>query len=437
MSVENIIKSRKRYASNIMWMTALLCYIWIKSEAIDKIKIDKIIKDNWLFHFENYFKKHEIKTYLKVTLDPELLGFRSIAYDKTVTNYNADNIDRQIDFEINCLPAETKALANFMIGKEQWKPPLREILKVMYLTRIAVAVAERICLDDGVNKVVPAATSLKYAKLFAFCTRIRSSTFSTMAPDYKIDEKDPNKSAKEMKEFYKNWGDKADAPFHGNRRYRDEDAIHLHRDDPILTSWAGTHKRPVDSEKSVLGMVERVYNLPERCDISGTTTDTLGYALFDWGGSGFEMDKILNPDIFTFINIYGMILSGHHSLFETHTGASLWSKECYFPFDPLSSIEVLSRLLEYDGTIYIGLSLEKRYNELRAIVNKGQGADDLENAVHGLYLYTIKLWHDLAGINVPGTKDKTDYWWRGLEITQTVYVMAEKLCSVAHGLKFG
>ena len=433
MAVENIVKSRQRHASNLLWMTAVLDYFYeAETDLLDNTL------DRWIGKLETQLDDSTVKKFLNLTDNPELIGFRKIAYKTTnwlATDYDPIKMEQQIDFEIKCLPAQTRNLA---IQTPQGQTSrLNRILTMMFLTRKFTAICEEICDDERMQKYLTQTQAQHYTTLWTECMRVRSSTFSTLAPLYEIDNNSPSpeevcKWSADMVKFYKEWGKKAGAPFYGNRRYRNKKAVELHRDDPLLSAWAGTHKVPVDSEKSVLGMVERVYNLPERCDISGTTTDAVAYGTYTSANH-----SLTDPDIFVFLNIYGMMLSAHHSLFETCAGASLWSSRFYAPFEPMSILNVLGNLRDNKGEpLQQSRYLKTQYNALKTVVATREPISEKEKNIKNAYWYVLESWQEMGGINLPGIPSKTRYWGENLEMSQALYVMAEKLCSLAHNVTF-
>lgn len=458
MAVDNVVKSRKRYASNILWMTALLEYminVGIPKDTSPDTTPDRTLVDTTLTSWTQALEgnltnslESNVSKILQSTENPELIGFRNVAFTRLDGTYRYDSkkLNEQIDFEIKCLPAQTKNLA--IQGKapdpsETDATWLNRILTLMYLTRKVVAVFEAVCEDTMTGEYIQYAYT-DAPQIYAKCTQVRSSTFSTRAPmvsavsdSSTVPSTEQNKTlhdwAVKMARYYKEWGEKAGAPFYGNHRFRDKKAVQMHRDDLLLSVWAGTHKVPVDSERSVLGMVERVFNLPERCDISGTTTDAVGYGVYKENLPGTPA----NPDLFVFLNIYGMIISAHHSLFETCAGASLWSSEFYAPFEPLSILDVLGNLYNkgddiqgIQPTVPSDRKLKNLYSSLQTVVSDTHAQkDDLK--LQNTYWYVRELWQDLAGMALPGIPDKTLYWGENLEMSQPLYVMAEKLCGLA------
>ena len=109
MAVENIVKSRQRHASNLLWMTAVLDYFY---EAETNL-LDNTL-DKWIGKLETQLDDSTVKKFLNLTDNPELIGFRKIAYKTTnwlATDYDSIKMEQQIDFEIKCLPAQTRNLA--------------------------------------------------------------------------------------------------------------------------------------------------------------------------------------------------------------------------------------------------------------------------------------------------------------------------------------
>ncbi len=448
--MDYIVKSRQRHASNVLWMTALMNYINRFKSFSDNDSntigiVDKRL-DEWILLIENEFNVQDTKSellnkFLFITDDSELIGFRKIAFQKHTDNkykYSSEKFNEQIEFELKCLPAQT---INLVIPEgedsKKEKKRLEKILKLSNLTRKIILLWEKICEDERMEKYFSYSDENKNAlKLYTFCTRVRSSTLNTLAPDFEIIFKDSkattHEQARKMAKFYKEWGEKAGAPFYGKRRDRSKGKKQMHEDDPILSIWAGAHLKQVDPSKSVLGMMEWVFNLPERCDISGTTTDAVGYGLFS--------DNIKEPDLFVFLVIYSMMLSGHHSLFETCTAASLWSSEFYAPFEPLSIIKVLGNLYDKEGKGKAGGILKDQYKEMKLVVTgeykEKKDQENKEKVLKQIYWYIQELWQDLGGMTLPGEVAKTRYWGENLEISQSLYVMAEKLCSLAHNVTF-
>jgi len=322
-----------------------------------------------------------------------------------------DLLNKQMTFQYDCLPAEIKSLTeNIADNLVDSKKIVIAILTLMYLTRETIGITEDLLLNEFVTKNIIKDPLEDQKKLFGLCNRIRASTFASLAPgcDYQ------NIEMQKVVKFYEEWGEKAGSPFCDKWRVRDKKSSLMNRDDQILTMWSGSHKVPVDTEKSVMGMIERVFNLPERCDISGTTTDAVAFGVHS---------EVNNADLFVLLNIYGMILSGHHSLCETVAAASLWSTKCYMPFDPVSILLVLGDLFKKDGHIKVSRTLDEFYDRLT------DDETDINTEIIE-YNYTKHLWRELAGYNQAGTRSKYEYQMDRLEINQPLYTMAKHLCTV-------
>ena len=91
----------------------------------------------------------------------------------------------------------------------------------------------------------------------------------------------------------------------------------------LLSIAAGAGKTKVDDD-STLGFVQRALGLPERCDISGTTTDAVGLAnaIID-GKVTIQDSDNFNPSIYILCCITSMCLQGHHSLDEMGAAISI------------------------------------------------------------------------------------------------------------------
>ena len=412
MDVSNVVKSRKRYASNVMWLTRMFEYMKAQigqGGNLGNTTADAIITA-WYNQLRSDLNDDVVKKYLQITWNHELIEFHNTVYDSTSGNFDENLLKKQLEFEILCLPSETRTIAKIPdpdpnnAAYAEWS----KIFGIMYMTRKFVAIAEGICVDKRMPGFMSPDDIVAYNELWELCIRIRSSTFSSLAPG--LDDRPAQVKAEDIVKYYETWGEEAGAPFYGNRRKRLKPPEQMHRDDPLLSSWAGTHRVPVDTGKSVMGLIEKVFNLPERCDISGTTTDTIGYALWTVD----IQTRGTDPDIFTFVNIFAMILSGHHSLFETVSAASLWSLKYYEPFYPLSIFDVLGNVFCEDGS--------RQVRKLKHLSDAAYA----DASLNSLYNYITSLWQDLSGSLIAGVRSKEKYV-RALEITQPVYVLAQQL----------
>ncbi|MCP3923905.1 MAG: hypothetical protein GY714_15105 [Desulfobacterales bacterium] len=113
------------------------------------------------------------------------------------------------------------------------------------------------------------------------------------------------------------------------------DNKYRHPDSNLLSLDAGAlGKTP--TEKSTLGKLRSLLGLPLRCDISGTTTDAVGFAktLYEINGEGKK-----NQALHILCCMLSMCLSGHHSLDEIGVALSLSAtNKFYDPLNPASSV---------------------------------------------------------------------------------------------------
>lgn len=115
----------------------------------------------------------------------------------------------------------------------------------------------------------------------------------------------------------------------------------------LLSIGAGAAKTQI-AANSTLGLVERALGLPERCDISGTTTDAVG-ASWEVSRQGNDCDN----RVYILCCMTSMLLLGHHSLDEMGGACSLSVAvpippvapvPCYNPLNPVSLFYVLNAL---------------------------------------------------------------------------------------------
>ncbi|MEM9455021.1 MAG: hypothetical protein AAGF11_12645 [Myxococcota bacterium] len=118
--------------------------------------------------------------------------------------------------------------------------------------------------------------------------------------------------------------------------------------DPVLALDAGAHyKNPTD--RSTLGGIRKEYDLPNRCDISGTTTDAVGYSLVCYRQEDGEHVKREHTRTYHVLScITTMCLSGHHSLDEMAIALTLADRKNeqtkYNLANPTTIVEVIGNV---------------------------------------------------------------------------------------------
>ena len=151
----------------------------------------------------------------------------------------------------------------------------------------------------------------------------RSGTFKN--PCNHNDNNFAKKSVNELIEIFKKKQEDPECPFNKEihrRRSKSKDQNERY----LLSIGAGAGITRVD-EDSTLGFVQRALHLPERCDISGTTTDAVGLAKAVTDGTikigVLDLKNHINPSVYVLCCITSMCLQGHHSLDEMGAAISL------------------------------------------------------------------------------------------------------------------
>lgn len=293
--------------------------------------------------------------------------------DLTISN---EKIQKYIEMQTNCLGYYSRKISSKLIKHTNnngviTKKPLHEsllglALKTNYLNRIICIAAEELAEEkeahfvggDGNNwtfkeNIADVNESIVNDKkillnIYINAQRVRSSNFGNC-----FNEDITGKSLKNVSGIFKKAQAKDDCPFNKkvHRRRQQTPGTASNPESYFLSVGAGGSITNIDSE-STLGLVQRALKLPERCDISGTTTDAIGAALtlcnkVDTFG---PHTKGSAPIIYVLSCITAMCLLGHHSLSEMGAAASLWSLNKYNPLKSTAFIHVIYRLKRLDNT---------------------------------------------------------------------------------------
>jgi hypothetical protein len=250
---------------------------------------------------------------------------------------------------------------------------LFRIQKLGYLNRKVCAIAEN--LDKGGNfsgvggnQLIPDINTLNNTTLFQIfntAQRARCSTFDTRATDLTqpVPAAAPaNPGVLEnyfsgLKGRYKKLASGPQKPFDVDLHRRRGSNLGVAHPDAQMMAIDGGGLTRVVLPDSTLGRIARELGLPERCDISGTTTDAVGAAAV-WAFRAGLVDAVA-PNLpgtpgdafasYVLACIAAMEFNGHHSLSEMVSAASLWSSENYKPFASNSPIDVLNDMYQPDG----------------------------------------------------------------------------------------
>ncbi len=264
--------------------------------------------------------------------------------------WNEDSLKRQIRFEIQSLSSH----AQEVLKKLEQEDVLR-LFMLSYLNRKVCIMAENVlAANENLND---RNTNYRLFKLFENCQRVRCSDFSTPFRDYLSNERADREemSFSELRSAYARKQRQPNCPFnkslHRLRDPRSSAPIDVHPESKALALNAGAELLKLNEKESTLGLLEHVLGLPERCDISGTTTDAIGMAITLPIIYEFPRYRDLESltSLYVLACMTAMSLAGHHSLSETATAASLWAGVNYKPFDPISLVTILNSLYDVNG----------------------------------------------------------------------------------------
>lgn len=309
--------------------------------------------------------------------------------DESQRNWSPDpeKLDKEIKFLISSMSPRSRKLATLMDAGAKVTVEnslIYKIHKLNYLNRKVCIMAENLNKGGNLDKSgdgnlgymkkndasggfdIRNAEALKETwlfKIFDWAQAVRSSTFNAWAMDVGDTVSANQKAADYFDQVAGKYGSITklpDRPFNSHiHRLRSRGRGFLHPDLDLLSIDAGAATTQVKDE-STFGRIARKLGLPERCDISGTTTDAAGAAIVFPGGSlaisGRTFDiKSTYSAAYVLCCITAMGLIGHHSLSEMATASSLASNKNYCPFQPQSLIDVLNNFsLSKGGTVYKG-----------------------------------------------------------------------------------
>lgn len=357
--------------------------------------------------------EHELQDYIK-----EARGGKPI----TGNGGSEDNwqpideyLNQQILFDMECLSPTaqklTEILNNNLTEGIQTKRGSQDLTaqniteslwfkmsKLAYLNRKVCLMAENVYKDD--EKLKESDLNRNLFKLYENAQRVRCSTFSSPYT-MKLSEQYVGKTFGDLKKKYSELQMAHITPFskrqHRLRQPRLDETEDMHHETKVLGLNAGAALFKLKSE-STLGCIEHIVGLPERSDISGTNTDAIGFAITFYDSSGNQRREMA---VYVLVCMTTMSLTGHHSLSETATAGSLWSKDNYRPFSPQSVINILTNLYDSRGQVVDSI------DDL-IVVNKNQ----LE--------WTTNKWESLKlDRNTPNDLEFNDgLWWTVKTIMQ-------------------
>jgi hypothetical protein len=389
---------RQRWITNVSLLATMLDSLPTGTGAMLTDSIDKGIAKLKTFLADADSANGQVPVNAK---DNELKCFRLESYQSTVTTwagFNEAYMNQEVLFEVSLLGPLVRNAASVLrrsyknakgVGADP--DPTDSILfqigKLAYLNRKICLLAEKGLKEDtlipltttakagfGVDVTVGTAAAVTYyidtgtpigrlAALFVTCQRVRCSKFNepfkrnTQVTVKALASPASGVEFSLFSKFFKSELNQDDKPFNPNvHRIRGRSDIGQPPpppDDAFLSLDAGARKpqNRINVEKSTLGLIAHGLGLPERCDISGTTTDAIGAALLinqilaDAGSSG-----AFDPRAYILCCMTSMCMAGHHSLDEVAAAASLWSNRLYKPFDAFSFEIVLGALCQLDGT---------------------------------------------------------------------------------------
>ena len=371
MSTTNHEKAQRRHVSNAMYLTKLMAKNgWDGSNPSRSAALTRI--EDLLFAKVNEGLKQLGKPH-EAELREMVTSICTVKADDKDNEYY--EVDRQarfselIKFNIACTnPWLRKIAANLVRNpaakqgnsKSNYKATetvLFSIYAIGYLNRklcvICEQLAERdksktVAVEDGVlakGGDKPAADEvLPFLNIWCGAQRVRSSSFDVC---FVVEDSDGTTIAQLMGKFSSAQRGPM-CPFNkAVHRQREQGSLVANNERFMLSIGAGGAKTAI-AKTSTLGLVQRALGLPERCDISGTTTDAVGAAIMlrEEHVRKKEKDPI-NPHLFVLANIVSMCLQGHHSLSEMIGAASLWSSEYYNPLYVWGSDRVINGIQDH------------------------------------------------------------------------------------------
>jgi len=388
-----LVSQQQRWISNAMYLVDML-------NAEDKFVKEKVegeeegllkrynAKIREIINIINY---NDVLDVLEKTKDEELCSFymacKKDGDNKKIDNEAGGKVNKRIHLEVNCMSPYARKIASKLIheydktGKKKYEAEgykiedtlLFAIFKLTYLNRIICALAEevakersdiKVTVKNGLIRKVNAKEEVAFTALekiisiYVYAQRIRCCSFGDR---YQLVDNDPTVekefTLKELKEKFEKEQKEKDCPFNKDWHRRREKGSRMGaiiNDEAYLLSIGSGRSITNIQSDSTLGLVQRVLGLPERCDISGTTTDAIGAALALYGDQKFDDSEqtILKPSFrqdYILACIISMCLSGHHSLSEMGAAISLWSSKNYNPLDPESVISCLDTFYNRDG----------------------------------------------------------------------------------------
>ncbi|MCP4746906.1 MAG: hypothetical protein GY874_12335 [Desulfobacteraceae bacterium] len=432
MLEDKINKSKARYTLNVMLLTAILKYISLTlgTKSIGGLRLKELIS-SWYDQLIIELNNPYVLNYLANTNSHESAVFYNAVYKET--KIEESKLKDKIESEIAKLPGKIKRVLNipasvigpafgYTLSHHDWQ----KLFALNYMTREYIAAVEGICMDKEFAAIT-CENRLRFNRIYTNCIRIKSSTFNSTAPDYRGANISAAAKMEDISQFYQLWAQKTGAPFYGCSGKQTNVFRAMNINDTQTASRYGAHAIPADKAKNVFGLIKSMFDFPEKCDISGAVTDILGYALYMEN----ESPEVFNhPDVFIYLNIFVMVATGNYSLFETVAAASLWSSKYYKPFQPLNIMRVLGGLKKENGTLPV--SGKKRIlNTLVKKIKLGQGPE--EKQLHRFARFISKKWQHTPDTNIVNEPSHICGPCNlGMEITQSLYLLAKKLDNQNH-----
>ncbi len=395
--------AQKRWVTNAMF----LC------ESLTAIKGPGVYQDNALTKYlENkcayiigLFNQEENFGILQKSEDTELQAFYITCKKEGQNQIDPRAVNENIQVELLCMSPSARKIASSLVHPytDNKKPPQKQAFDVTesllglcyktgYLNRLICLLAEEMAKEKSSYTVLGEAGAWEFKdgskpkttnvllSIYLNAQRVRSSQFGkAFVPD-------------PVPTTIKTWGEafkKAQgshlSPFNKeiHRRRTQKHGVITNKESYLMSSTAGAAFTQLAPD-STLGLVEKALSLPERCDISGTTTDAIGAALTMCVG---EYDGL---GLYAYIMacMTSMSLSGHHSLSEMGAALSLWSNVAY---NPLKSAVVHQ-------------TIENLFNVSGEVTQKTIWHDE-DNKTN----WYSHEWLAFAGTNYKGTLDKWDF----------------------------
>ena len=290
-----------------------------------------------------------------------------------------DKVNNMVRMQVMCMNSHARKIASKLIHKyvngvkQQGDTALHSSLlgkayKISYLNRVLCGFAEEVAKkhiqvniknDNGVWSVTDknndgeahdlSEVQQLLLRIYIYAQRAKSSLFGE---PLQLDAQLNIISLNDLMEKFKKAQSSVDSPFNKeiHRRRSQNPGSVTNPESYMLSIAAGSAFTEVGND-STLGFVQRALNLPERCDISGTTTDAIGAGLtlcrsinnFD-ENSPHAMTKI-----YVLACITSMCLAGHHSLSEMGAALSLWSSQAFNPLEVTRIHKTIANIATLSG----------------------------------------------------------------------------------------